>query len=401
MTAESPSPGRRAAAGILDVEPGASPDQARSTFLRRLDEARLVPPPHVRAAAAEFGLFPHGPASRAVIDQQAEAIHAAAVERFADAYWALPPGDRRARWAELVRGAESFPRLSARLDGLAGGLDVVLPGAYGDPSQTRLAEAVIELYPLRPARRARRRAQLLPRVGDLATLRAAARAIRRDRPALLSVDHGLLGHLAAGRASVRPLRTSRPDPRDRVEEPVRTSGGGGSAPRWVVIVCILGVMGLVRVGSQIGRQSSGDKDPAASRAVPYRGPTATSVSGQPPEHARPLAEILGRRVKVNPGLTPAQMGILRRLSGRKELGQAEANAAARAFLAAGRSGAAGLGPPGKREPLVLAPEPSFTLAQQRIQERLARDNLPEETVSALLVMFVENGPPTFPVPRRP
>lgn len=387
---------QRAAATALGLDPGAGVEAARSAFLRRVGDVGFVPSSLVRGAAAESGVIPRGPEGRAALDAEAERMQAASIDEFADSYWELSPSDRRVRWEALSGGSERYPRVRRRLDELAGGLDVVPPTNIGDEARAQLVDVLVELYPMKPAARARRRAELIPRIGMPAEVRRVAESVRRIFPALKRIDHGLLeGLTRSGPPSVllRTRRERRPEPAD---EPVRSSGGSRNW-LWIIIpICIVTISSLGRVA-----RNSSDRDTASSRystpqfTVPPAG-SPTPWPGQVTVPSRPPARLSGT------GISGPQLEVLRGLAKRQDLNPAEAAHEASVFIELGYLGPSFDRMKGKGAGTASGTDPSFTPEQQRIQSLLGRERgLSREQVKQLLIDFVKAGRAKAGEPPRP
>jgi len=394
MTPETTSPMRRAAAAVLNVDPDSPRDRVRTAFLGRLAD-ELVPEPRLRAAAAELGLIAPGPTGRAALDAGVSRDLGSAIEDFAASYWDLAPAARQERWERLRQEAGRHPRLVARLEDLAGGLEFTPPTNIADPADSQLAGIVAEIYPLRPAARARRRAQLVPQVGPPAARRRSAQSLRRLHQDMERIDHGLLEALSFVRPPVQPIRSARPRGREREPEPVDRSSDGGRNWLWILVPICISVCGGL---SRMGRTTN---DFAPSSQPTYVSPQAdrdriARAAGARPGTYDELAKILGERQTVRAGLTSTQRGILMSLTTRVELSVQEARAMAARFQAAGPATAPGTGPP----PFVL--DPPMSPGQLQIWNKLAYTaGLTEEQVADLLVAFVKAGPRPAGGPARP
>jgi hypothetical protein len=230
---------RRWAAAQLGVAPDASPEEARSAFLRRLPEEDFVPPAAWAWAVRVLCGDRPGPWQSAA---DAEAARAAGeglrdeVEEFAGRFWALQPAERRARWDGLVARAAFSPPLRARLDAVAAGLDVPAPGpARGDDLRAaELARRVGELFVLRPGPRARAWQAFWEEIRDSRReWRRATRVFRRRRPDLAALLPDEVGELAAAATTKPPAAPRKPRP--------TASAGPAKDYRWAFYVVLMAV----------------------------------------------------------------------------------------------------------------------------------------------------------------
>jgi hypothetical protein len=397
MTPEPTGPAPRAAAAALNVEPDAPRDRVRTAFLGRLAE-ELVPEPRLRAAAAELGLTAAGSAARAALDADVGRDLSSAIEDFAASYWELAPAARQERWEHLRQEAGRHPRLVARLEDLAGGLDFTPPTDIADPADSQLAEIVAEIYPLRPAARARRRAQLIPQIGPPAARRRSAQALRRIHPELERIDHGLLEALSFIRPPVQPIRSARPRRRER--EPEQPEPTTGSIPRWVWLL----IPACLSVCSGLSRMGRTTNDFVTSPQPTYVSPQAdrdriAKATGVRPETYDNLAKTLAQTRTVKVGLTSTQRKILVSLIGRTELSETDAEKMATWFVLSNES----RGSTVSFDPvLTLPPDPRLTAEQRVIWDQLAHTTGPTENgVRGSLIAFVKAGQRATERPARP
>src|SRR5262249_26653356 len=158
-----------------------------------------------------------------------------------------------------------------------------------------------ELYPLRPAARARRRAQLIPRIGSPEVVKRAAQALHRRRPALEQIDHGLLEAMSFVRPPVSPIRTTPVVRPARTREPAESSRGSSNRWAWILIpLCISVCSGLSRMG-----RTTND---TATTHQPVYAPTVEErrEKAQREKFANEVAKILATRRTIKIGLTPSQ-----------------------------------------------------------------------------------------------
>ena len=176
---------------VLGAPPGASADEARAGFLRRLPADDFAPPEQSVGAVNVL--------ARATLPISTEAAspEAGAVERFASEFWALPPTLRRARWTELSGATTAGPAV-IRLRELEPGLDVTA-APHPNPLVEEVAGVVREWFTLDRRGRAVRRATFLAGVGNRApALQDAARWLSVDIPGLAQLAPGLLDPLIDG-----------------------------------------------------------------------------------------------------------------------------------------------------------------------------------------------------------
>jgi hypothetical protein len=132
------------------------------------------------------------------------------VEAFAAKMFSWPMAERRQRWADLYRRCEYSPRLRARLERLAPGLDVELNAADESGRQMHvetLTRYAAELFPLRPAARAARRHAILGALhkDEIKPWRKAAQSLKNRNPTLAALAPDLIDQVAtAGTAAKKP-----------------------------------------------------------------------------------------------------------------------------------------------------------------------------------------------------
>jgi hypothetical protein len=194
------------AADQLGLPAQASPAEARSAFLKRLDRADFVPPPQWSAALALLGVSPlddeaHHSAHEAA-DEFISRNLRAEVEAFCRAYWSLPPAERTLQWQELIGQCEGDLALTKHLRHLERGLGVDVGEAPKDDLGARLAERLRMLFVLRPNERAvQRRAWLEGESAPLGQRKEAARRLRNDSPKLAQLQPDLVAQFGDWRPS--------------------------------------------------------------------------------------------------------------------------------------------------------------------------------------------------------
>jgi hypothetical protein len=368
--------------------------------LRQVAAEEFIPPPTLVEAAAELGVIGSAAGPRLYLRPAAEAVLSREIEAFADAYWSIKPIDRRARADELSSLARPYPRLADRLIWLRDGLDLEPAEGIPDPTQARLAAAIYELYPLKPAVRARRRFYLLAEVGSRDDQESAARALRRTHPTLARIDHELLQGVAQGSMPVTPLpMLERPTPASERREYADFRPAAGNNYRWLWLLMIPGCLGVMRAVTNQppdgGRNSVGPSGQVRSRDVDdYRYTPSPAIKET---IARTLAE--RRTIRV---LSAAQRDLLEYAATKSELTDAEARNLAAEFVAR----------PWKpfdsdktesrlKSSFERRPESEWTAEQREIQRKFTDTAAPRvDDIQRLFHEFVKAGrlPPKVGVP---
>jgi hypothetical protein len=294
---------RTAAAAALGVPPDATPAAAAGAFLGSLPGDEFVPSPERVAAVNALAL------AAAPVDPDADLGPAAAVEDFAQRFWALPPAERREEWAALGAGVRPGP-VAERLAALRAGLDVT-----ADPVPDAAAEEVAgvarELFVLPPrARAVRRNEWLVANAARHAELVRGAGALGHLAPAVARLDPQLMRRLsptfdaaafaaAASEGTLEgfierdPVESARSwyGSESPTEHLVRTTsaaqraaaasgGGSGCGGPWIAVVIVVTILrGLMSLSSNRA------PDPA-----PVTLPPGGSYRPAPPPEYRPRPE---------------------------------------------------------------------------------------------------------------
>lgn len=224
------------AAHKLGVAAEASPEAVRAAFLTRLSESKFTPPAAIGLAfeilSGRRAWNDERPAEEQAALTEVEPQLRAAVEEFAAKYWAVPPVARHQHWQALWERCSWWPPLRERLEALKTGLEV--ESSLEDlPGVVELAAYIRELYVLLPSARAVRWREILSGVEPISRLhRKTARRLRKQYPALAALEPVLLD---------RWINPPRPRAIPRLNKKAARK-----APSWVVIVCILAALTLVR-----------------------------------------------------------------------------------------------------------------------------------------------------------
>ncbi len=255
----------RRAADVLGVPPDA-PAAARAAFLRRLPRAGFVPPPHWLDAVRTLTGRPAPEEAVAPTPDPARLDGLRAeVEGFAGQFWALPPGERRRRWQNLIARCAIDPPLAARLRRLEAGMDLPAGGEVAVGRSGQLAEAVRRLFVLRPAERAAARRRYLNGRWE-----AAARELLACRPALAALEPDLIDRLAHWTENRRQRTLIRQLGR-RTVPAFRAARVRGSAPFvGTLIGVVLAIVWIIAGGA--GRNDEpprprGERLPPAARSA--------------------------------------------------------------------------------------------------------------------------------------
>jgi hypothetical protein len=198
------------ACSVFGLQPGAAPQEVRAAILSHLDDANFVPPWGWRQA---IWLLSDPRSPQAWPESGYDAFHEALennlaedVDQFATRFFSLPRGPRRARWAQLLEQAATFPRLRARLAAFQPGLDAEsgTPDAKNQ-QESVLVERIRRLFVLKPgAQEAQRRQWLATMTGDW---QPVVRKVRSKYPKLAQLEGDFLSALGSnknGAAAVKP-----------------------------------------------------------------------------------------------------------------------------------------------------------------------------------------------------
>jgi len=291
------------AADQLGLPAQASPAEARSAFLKRLDRADFVPPPQWSAALALLGVGRHddgAPIScRETADEFLSTSLRAEVDAFSREFWSLPPAERVRQWQELRVRCEGELALTKHLRHLERGLSMEVGKAPTDELSTRLAERVRALFVLRPNERAAQcRAWLEAQSAPLGQRKEAARRLRIDSPELAQLQPELVAQFgdwrpSAGR-SPTAIRRELSAP-ETAQQPLRRRTSG-------TIVWVFFIMGALMssVIRNAGRPDRHSDQPLRSFQPPG-GPSEAELLRLQAESR----EFCNRLLDSNsPGLTP-------------------------------------------------------------------------------------------------
>jgi hypothetical protein len=262
------------AADQLGLPPQASPDEARSAFLKRLDRADFVPPPQWSAALALLGVGSHhdGPAisGREAGDEFLSTSLRDEVDAFSRTFWSLPPAERARQWQELIARCEGELALTKHLRHLERGLSVEMGEIPNDELSARLAERLRALFVLRlNERAAQRRAWLEGESAPLGQRQEAARRLRNDSPELAQLQPDLMAQFgdwrpSAGRSPTAIRRELTPSA--TASQP---AGRRPSSNMWVFFIVFALLSSVIR--------NAGRPDRHSDQPVPnFRTPTMPS-----------------------------------------------------------------------------------------------------------------------------
>jgi hypothetical protein len=206
VTEARPARLRAWAADQLGLPPHASPAEARSAFLKRLDRADFVPPTQWSAALAFLGVGPHDDGApvlgREAADESLSTSLRAEVDSFSRTFWSLPTSERARQWQELIARCEGELALTKHLRHLERGLGIDVGEVPNDELSARLAERLRALFVLRPNERAaQRRAWLEGESAPLGQRKEAARRLRNDAPELAQLQPDLVAQFGDWRPS--------------------------------------------------------------------------------------------------------------------------------------------------------------------------------------------------------
>jgi len=198
----------------LKVGPETGAEQFRQTLFERLEKESWLPATETQYALETLAL-------RSAEDRKAtvgvgggsffwstEKKLREEVERFATAFFQLPPPQRTAEWRRLEERCRMFPTLAFRLRGLQPGLEVVIPQTGFDRATLDLAEHLSQLYTLRPDARAQRRRSPDERLTKtLPQWREAAARLQRMLPQVAALDAALVNTLATAKQRASGMKT--------------------------------------------------------------------------------------------------------------------------------------------------------------------------------------------------
>ncbi len=266
---------RRWAAEVLGVRESASPAEVRRAYLGKLRECEFVPPRSWQQALRVLVGDP-APAESDVewLIEEEDRLRAEVVS-FAEEFFTLPVAQRRERWDALLSQCRDVPPLAARLQALNAGLVVESRALPADqPFAGRLAEHMLESFPLPAPARAAARQRFLRRIEESAAdshkpWEQAARYLRAEWPALAALDDGLVRHVAQLRGHLK-RREATHSRSQRNREPVAASGGNKRSPWWGLLVAAGLAAGVLR-GVTSSDHSSPSRAPLPDLSAPRDG----------------------------------------------------------------------------------------------------------------------------------
>jgi hypothetical protein len=150
---------RRFASFVVELRKPQIPSlsEAQATLFRKLRDDDYLPAPVAHEALLALAGRPVG--DQSLLAEEADAFEDyrlnIEVDRLASDFFAIPVPTRFERWQALALACSRHPRLSLRLRALKAGLEIERK-AVADPSPTvsRLADDLLELFPLPPEVRA-------------------------------------------------------------------------------------------------------------------------------------------------------------------------------------------------------------------------------------------------------
>jgi hypothetical protein len=258
--------GRSWARNVLGVPADAPAEQEQAAILHRLEEAQFVPPPQWEQAI--FLLAADAPRELCLRHQAAEMQRAreirlkAEVDRLAEQFFSLPVAQRHTRWRALSEQCSFSLPLSARLEALVDGLDVVppeVPETSRSSDTSRLIKELVRTFALLPSQREACHEEFLLRERAASrSWQSAARYVRERYPQLVPLGSRLIDTL---NKYVRITTVTKI--RD-------TSGAARRAARWVGanrMRAYLVFIGLTVLGGVIF-QASQTRPPNSAKITP-------------------------------------------------------------------------------------------------------------------------------------
>lgn len=245
-----PAAARRWAAGLLGVEKNATSAEARRAYFWKLREHDFLAP---RSLHQALGVF-EGRQAPSQSDEEwlleEEGRLRAEVESFAAEFFTLAVPERRERWHLLLSRCESFPPLTARLQGLIAGLDVDIQSLLIGPTCHRqLAERLLQSFPLPPLAQAESRQAFLRRIEQPSAARdrraweQAARYVLAEWPALAALDPEMVQHVAKLRGRLK--RRNKMHRRSEKQRRAALARSKKQSPWWLLFYAALVLGGIV------------------------------------------------------------------------------------------------------------------------------------------------------------
>ena len=257
------------AAEILGVDASASSREARRAYFRKIRECDFLPP---RALQHALGIIEGRPGPADLIEQwlrEDESRLHDDLEAFAEKFFALPAAQRRARWEELTSVCKLVsPHLTARLQGLKAGLEVDPRHFANDPSpHGRLADHMLQAFPLRPLARAASRQAFLRHIEECSdsnhkSWERAARYLLEEWPALAALDRELVQDVAQLRRRLRLRRKMH-----RLNHSRRATAPASRGSWWLVLA-LSGTVAILRALTGL-HHSSSSQPPSSSYSAPF------------------------------------------------------------------------------------------------------------------------------------
>ncbi len=239
---------RRWAAEVLGVREDASPAEARRAYLGKLRERDFLPPPSWRQALRLLDGAPAEPDDEWLAEEEDRLR--TEVASFADEFFTLPAARRRERWDTLLSRCRGVPQLVVRLQSLKAGLEVESQGLPLDDSpRGRLAEQLLQTFPLPPLARAASRQAFLRRLEESSAdsrklWEKAARYLRAEWPAVAALDDELVRYVAGLSSRLRWRRKMHRHCQRGYQPP---AAGVVEGPRWKVFAIVVGMaLGVLR-----------------------------------------------------------------------------------------------------------------------------------------------------------
>jgi hypothetical protein len=310
------------ACSVFGLEPGASDVEVRAAVLSQLEGAEFMPPAGWRQA---IWLLANSQSPQAWPTDGPDAFREAAenqlaevVDQFAAEFFSLPALPRRVKWTKLLKLANDFPRLQARLKGLQQGLEAEsCPPDGQDKQDAILVERVRRLFVLKPGDRAAQRRQWLAAMqGDW---RSAARRIRTRYPrlaqldgeflsALLTSNHGAAMECSAAlttktnlaAAITRTTTVSAANSSGRPASALSSSGTSKSSPGayWMIYVAFMLISALFRGFSQNHEPYTTPNYPRIPSSPPQRWNATSNDDPDQQERLKRAGEVLGKQERL-------------------------------------------------------------------------------------------------------
>ena len=205
---------------MLEIPAGATTRAVRAAMIAQLEDSEFVPPPVVAEALQVLAPYSAGtagkgsaqakplpPANAVSFHLQRERQLRETVDAFAEQFFSLPVPERQATWSQLIEQAQGFPPIMLRLESLRPGLTVARE-AIESTEHRILAEACLQMFVMRPARRAAARNTLLGHRTDKNWVRSV-RLFSKTYPQFAALEPELFSRVQSWRQpSHQPTRVT-------------------------------------------------------------------------------------------------------------------------------------------------------------------------------------------------